>query len=121
MKRNKNYALKIIINNALKKINLANQKLTEFIENPRVKFTAVEYSFKIMKFAFFGFSIYSLIFINWKISLIMLLISYAFFKQETKLLASLTKSVQDSNQKALDIWNSLGRRKRRELMRKYNS
>ena len=121
MKRNKNYALKIIINNAFKKINSANKKLTEFIDNPRTKFVVTEYSFKIMKFLFAGFSVYSLIFINWKISLIMLLISYAFFKQETKLFASLTKSVQESNQKAIDIWNSLSRRKRRELMRKYNS
>lgn len=121
MKRNKNYALKIIINNALKKINLANKKLTEFIEKPQVKFTVIEYSYKIMKFLFAGFSVYSLIFINWKISFITLFVSYAFFKQETKLFASLTKSVQESNQKALDIWNSLGRRKRRELIRKYNS
>jgi hypothetical protein len=121
MKRNKKIALKIIINNALKKINLANKKLTEFIENPRVKFTITEYSLKIMKFAFCGMAIYSIIFINWKISFISIFVSYAFFKQETKLLASLTKSVQESNQKALDIWNSLGRRKRRELLRKYNS
>lgn len=118
MKRNKNYALKIIINNALKKINLTNKNLTEYIEKPHVKFAISEYSFKIMKFVFFGLSIYSFVFVSWKIAVILILISYAFYKQELKLFASITKSIQEKNEKASRIWNSLGRRKRRAIIRK---